>query len=81
MKLVAQQEVNTELFIFIKFRLKNLILLYYHWATGWIMEVSSPDMGWEFFSLPCPDGTWSLLNLLANGYIRCFFPVGKAAGT
>jgi hypothetical protein len=45
-------------------------------ATGWMIGVSSPGRGWEFFSSPPrPDRFWGPSSLLSNGY-QGFFPWG-----
>jgi hypothetical protein len=43
------------------------------WAKSWMIGVSSPGRGWEFFSSPpSPDWIWDLLSLLSNGYLGLF---------
>jgi hypothetical protein len=40
-------------------------------AKGWMVEISSPGRGWEFFSSPPrPDWLWSPPSLLYNGYYQ-----------
>jgi hypothetical protein len=50
------------------------------WATGWMIEGSSPRRRWEVFSAPLrPDRLWGQHSLLSNGY-QGSFPGGKASG-
>jgi len=38
------------------------------WATGWMIEDSSPGKGWEFFSSPpCPERNCGPHSLLSKG--------------
>jgi hypothetical protein len=50
----------------------------YRWATGWMIEGSSPGRSWEFFSsLPRRDRLWGSPNLLSNEY-QGLFPWGQS---
>jgi hypothetical protein len=45
---------------------------------GWMIEGSSPDRGWEFFSSALhPDRLWGPLSLLSNGF-QGPFPWGQS---